>query len=76
MYLQWTALSSDTNVTCNPNLGSSSNVFWQIALGLGVTFVSLGMSGATIKSEDEPKESEEVDSEDEEDKNTKPMLDD
>lgn len=76
LYLQWSALSSDQNSQCNPNLNQGSNVFWQIFLGLFVTFVSLGMSGATIKSEDEPEHDKEKEAEsDDEDTKTKPILD-
>ena len=75
LYLQWSALSSDRNSHCNPNLNQGSNVFWQISLGLFVTFVSLGMSGATIKSEDEPKHDKEGEEHsDDEDSKTKPII--
>jgi hypothetical protein len=41
LYLQWTALSSDSNRTNNPNLGTASNNTLQIAFGMFFTVLSL-----------------------------------
>lgn len=53
LYLQWTALSSDQDPECNPNLGEASNTIYQIGCGLAFTAVSLTVVSASSKSDDE-----------------------
>jgi hypothetical protein len=47
LYLQWTALSSDQNPTCNKNLGSASNSILQILGGLAFTCACLIVVSST-----------------------------
>ena len=53
LYLQWTALSSGNDLTCNPSLGNRGLVIWQIWLGIFFTVVGLFTISASTKSEDE-----------------------
>ena len=54
LYLQWSALSSKNDPTCNPYLSSGGNTTMEIILGLFFTFVSLlVISAATAKEGEE-----------------------
>ena len=53
LYLQWTALSSDINTECNPNLSNHGTVIWQIVLGMVFTVISLFTISASTKSGEE-----------------------
>lgn len=53
LYLQWSALSSDPDKTCNSNLDSYSNVVLQICVGLAFTMtVFIIISSSTNKNEE------------------------
>lgn len=60
LYLQWTAMSSDNNPTCNDNLFEASNTVWQIVVGLFFTVFSLTIVSASTKSDDETNLTSEV----------------
>lgn len=53
-YLQWTALSSEPDAACNPNIGAGSAA-GQIILGVLVTFFALFMMSGTAPTGDDPK---------------------
>lgn len=60
LYLQWSALSSNTNETCNPfsplsdsGLNYSANTIMMMILGLIFTFSSLIVISATTKKDEE-----------------------
>lgn len=60
LYLQWSALSSNTDPTCNPfsptsdsGLNYSANTIMMMILGLIFTFSSLLVISATTKKEEE-----------------------
>jgi hypothetical protein len=51
LYLQWAALSSDSDSQCNTLLGARDNAIWQITLGLAFTMVSLFVISGSTKTE-------------------------
>ena len=53
LYLQWTALSADPDITCNPKRGTG-NAVGQILLGVVVTFFALFMMSGTAPTGDDP----------------------
>jgi len=55
LYLQWSALSSDTSASCNDNYNDSANAAWQIGGGLLFTFVSLLVISSSTMDDDEEK---------------------
>jgi len=54
LYLQWSALSSNPDRSCNKNHGSRSNAVLQIILGMVVTMFALFMMSGTQPTGDEP----------------------
>ena len=53
-YLQWSALASNPNETCNPFMFSNTNTVFQIILGLFFTYIALMIiSGSTKKSDED-----------------------
>ena len=60
LYLQWAALSSDQDSTCNKLLGDKDNAIWQIALGLVFTMISLFIVSGSTKTSDEANLTSEV----------------
>jgi hypothetical protein len=51
-YLQWSALASNPNETCNPFQYSNTNTVFQIVLGMFFTYIALMIiSGSTKKSD-------------------------
>ena len=53
LYLQWSALASNPNKTCNPFGGSASNTVAQISLGLFFTFICMVVISGSTKSSDD-----------------------
>lgn len=53
LYLQWAALSSDQDSTCNTLIGQKDNAIWQITLGLVFTMISLFIISGSTKSSDD-----------------------
>mmetsp|Transcript_13118 Transcript_13118/g.22151 ORF Transcript_13118/g.22151 Transcript_13118/m.22151 type:complete len:141 (+) Transcript_13118:698-1120(+) len=53
LYLQWSALSSDHDGSCNSNLGDKQVGWLQIGLGLFFTMVSLFVISGSTHSDDE-----------------------
>ena len=53
LYLQWSALRSDTDIKCNPFYKSTSNTICLIICGLFFTFASLLVISSTKKKEEE-----------------------
>jgi nicotinamide riboside transporter PnuC len=57
LYLQWSALSSNTDATCNPfqnpGLNNTANTITMMVLGLLFTFASLFVISATTKKDSE-----------------------
>jgi len=53
LYLQWSALSSKDDETCNPYLSSGGNTTVEIVVGLFFTFVSLLVISSVTTKEDE-----------------------
>lgn len=53
LYLQWSALSSDTNVSSNPTWGKTGTDVLQIVMGCFFTVTSLFVISASTKSNDE-----------------------
>jgi len=53
LYLQWSALSSDQDATCNSNYATASNTTSQILVGLGFTVAVLIIISSSTKSSDE-----------------------
>lgn len=58
LYLQWSALSSDPDEDCNPNMGSG-NATLQICLGMLVTMFALFMMSGTAPTGDDPEKAKE-----------------
>jgi hypothetical protein len=52
LYLQWSALSSDTDITCNPYKFSEANTYTILVLGLIFTFTVLFVISASTKQAD------------------------
>lgn len=53
LYLQWSALSSDTDKSCNSNYDTASNTTSQIIVGLCFTVAVLIIISGSTKSSDE-----------------------
>lgn len=49
LYLQWTALSANTDPKCNPNLGKAGTTTAQLCTGIFFTFVALFMISSMSK---------------------------
>jgi hypothetical protein len=53
LYLQWSALASNPNNSCNPFVASATNTVMQIVVGLFFTILSLTIISASTKKEGE-----------------------
>lgn len=53
LYLQWSALSSDSNADCNKNLHSDSISWMQIVFGMIFTAISLFIISGSTKAQKE-----------------------
>ena len=55
LYLQWSALSSDSNAECNKNLNSNEVSWLQITFGMIFTMLSLLIISGSSKAQEEAK---------------------
>lgn len=55
LYLQWSALSSDSNAECNTNLNSNEVSWLQITFGMIFTMLSLLIISGSSKAQEEAK---------------------
>ena len=62
LYLQWSALSSETDESCNHNSGIKSNVWMQIVFGLVFTILALFVISGSTKTSDETNLASEISS--------------
>ena len=53
LYLQWSALTSNPDLTCNPNIQSAGSSTFELTTGLIFTFVTLLVISSHTLSEDE-----------------------
>lgn len=52
LYLQWTALSANTDKACNPNQGNAGTTTAQLCAGIFFTFLSLFMISSMSKKDE------------------------
>jgi hypothetical protein len=51
LFLQWSALSSHPDETCNPHAASSGNATLRLSLNLLITFIAMFTAAATVEDE-------------------------